>query len=109
MIRLNALLTRIAGWLRDPPAPPVDAPVLRDEPPAAAPEVPTKARVRKASVRTAPKAQAAPSAPRCPHCKKTMVVKVARSGARAGGDFWGCVDYPKCRGIRAIFAPIKVD
>lgn len=45
--------------------------------------------------------------PACPHCKKPMVMKVAGSGANAGGNFWGCVDYPKCRGIRAIFAPMK--
>jgi restriction system protein len=108
MIRLNALLNRIAGWLRDPPAPPADPTVVRAEP-AAAPEVPTVARARKAAPKTSPKPQSTPSAPRCPHCKKTMVLKVARSGARAGGDFWGCVDYPKCRGIRAIFAPIKLD
>lgn len=48
-----------------------------------------------------------PKAPACPHCKKMMVKKVAGSGANAGGPFWGCVDYPKCRGIRAIFAPMK--
>ncbi|WP_249677593.1 topoisomerase DNA-binding C4 zinc finger domain-containing protein [Pseudomonas abieticivorans] len=41
--------------------------------------------------------------PGCPHCKKPMVIKVARTGSNAGGNFWGCTDYPKCRGIRAIF------
>lgn len=51
---------------------------------------------------------AEPKAPACPHCKKVMVLKVARTGANAGGNFWGCGDYPKCRGIRAIFAPMKV-
>jgi len=44
-----------------------------------------------------------PVAPACPHCKKLMVVRVARSGANAGGNFWGCSAYPKCRGIRPIF------
>jgi restriction system protein len=109
MIRLTALITRIAGWLRALPAPPADTPVAQEAPPAAAPQAPGVAKARKAKSKNAPKAQAIPSAPRCPHCKKTMVLKVARSGARAGGDFWGCVDYPKCRGIRAIFTPIKVD
>lgn len=47
-----------------------------------------------------------PNAPACPHCKKVMVMKVARTGRNAGGNFWGCGDYPKCRGIRAIFAPM---
>jgi len=49
-----------------------------------------------------------PKAPACPHCRKTMVMRVARTGANAGGNFWGCADYPKCRGIRAIFAPMKL-
>jgi len=49
-----------------------------------------------------------PTAPACPFCKKTMVTKLARTGKNAGGHFWGCVDYPKCRGIRPQFAPMKV-
>jgi restriction system protein len=55
-----------------------------------------------------PEPVAAPKAPACPHCRKTMVVRVARTGANAGGDFWGCSAYPKCRGIRPIFAPMQV-
>jgi restriction system protein len=55
-----------------------------------------------------PKPASLPLAPLCPHCRKTMVVRVARSGANAGGNFWGCGDYPKCRGIRPIFAPMTV-
>lgn len=51
----------------------------------------------------ASKALVTPDAPACPHCKQTMVTRVARSGANAGGDFWGCSAYPKCRGIRPIF------
>jgi len=49
-----------------------------------------------------------PEAPACPHCRKAMVMRVARTGANAGGSFWGCSAYPKCRGIRAIFAPMVV-
>ena len=49
----------------------------------------------------------APKAPACPHCRKPMVIRIARTGANAGGNFWGCGDYPKCRGIRPIFAPMK--
>lgn len=55
-----------------------------------------------------PQPAALPPAPLCPHCRKTMVVRVARTGANAGGNFWGCGDYPKCRGIRPIFAPMVV-
>lgn len=46
-----------------------------------------------------------PKAPACPHCRKLMVMKVARTGPNAGGNFWGCSAYPKCQGIRGIFAP----
>jgi restriction system protein len=55
-----------------------------------------------------PEPVSAPKAPACPHCRKPMVIRVARTGANAGGNFWGCSDYPKCRGIRAIFAPMQV-
>ncbi|KFE52190.1 restriction endonuclease [Pseudomonas syringae] len=53
-----------------------------------------------------PQKPAQPKAPACPHCKKPMVIKVARTGRNAGGNFWGCGDYPKCRGIRAMLAPM---
>ncbi|MDZ4300868.1 MAG: hypothetical protein U1C13_04375 [Pseudomonas sp.] len=29
-----------------------------------------------------------------------MVKRPARRGANAGGEFWGCSHYPKCRGTR---------
>ncbi|MBD8494928.1 topoisomerase DNA-binding C4 zinc finger domain-containing protein [Pseudomonas syringae] len=96
----------------------------RDAPEAAAPDVPpapaqvpaieqdlARPRPSRPTARTKAKAKASPApakptAPACPHCKKTMISKVARTGANAGGPFWGCTDYPKCRGIRAIFAPL---
>ncbi|MEE4817461.1 topoisomerase DNA-binding C4 zinc finger domain-containing protein [Pseudomonas alliivorans] len=63
----------------------------------------TKARPRKRKPEsTAPKPETKPATPNCPHCKKPMVIKVARTGKNAG-EFWGCVAYPKCRGIRPIF------
>ncbi|MCD5984853.1 topoisomerase DNA-binding C4 zinc finger domain-containing protein [Pseudomonas sp. CDFA 610] len=63
----------------------------------------TKARPRKRRPEpTAPKPETKPATPNCPHCKKPMVIKVARTGKNAG-EFWGCVAYPKCRGIRPIF------
>lgn len=65
--------------------------------------VDTKARPRKRKSRpTTPKPETKPATPNCPHCKKPMVIKVARTGKNAG-EFWGCVAYPKCRGIRPIF------
>ena len=38
----------------------------------------------------------------CPLCAKTMVRRTAKRGANAGGEFWGCTDYPACRGTRPI-------
>jgi restriction system protein len=38
--------------------------------------------------------------PACPVCQKDMVRRTAKRGANVGGEFWGCVDYPGCRGTR---------
>ena len=38
-------------------------------------------------------------APRCPVCGSTMVLRTAKRGVRAGKKFWGCSEYPYCRGI----------
>lgn len=37
--------------------------------------------------------------PACPKCGGVMVIRMARQGANAGGRFWGCSGYPRCRGI----------
>lgn len=39
------------------------------------------------------------SAPSCPKCGGLMVHRTAKSGSFAGKDFWGCKDFPKCRGV----------
>lgn len=39
------------------------------------------------------------ASPRCPKCGDEMVLRTAKSGANSGGQFWGCTNYPKCRGI----------
>jgi ssDNA-binding Zn-finger/Zn-ribbon topoisomerase 1 len=39
--------------------------------------------------------------PLCPRCGRPMVVRVASRGAHEGERFWGCPDYPRCRGVRA--------
>lgn len=31
-----------------------------------------------------------------------MVLRIATRGANAGGQFWGCSAYPKCRGIGGL-------
>lgn len=38
--------------------------------------------------------------PYCPKCGKQMKKRVARQGANAGKEFWGCVAFPNCNGIR---------
>jgi restriction system protein len=42
------------------------------------------------------------SPPSCPVCSKSMVRRVAKKGASAGNEFWGCNSYPACRGTRPI-------
>lgn len=37
--------------------------------------------------------------PPCPHCGKAMVLRTAKSGKSAGRQFWGCSDYPNCKGV----------
>lgn len=36
----------------------------------------------------------------CPRCSGDMVLRTAKKGAQAGEKFWGCIDFPKCRGTR---------
>lgn len=42
----------------------------------------------------------AASTPKCPVCGSGMVKRPAKRGPNAGGFFWGCSQYPKCRGVR---------
>lgn len=42
------------------------------------------------------------SSPSCPKCESEMVRRTARKGPSAGQDFWGCRNYPECRGTRTI-------
>ncbi len=38
----------------------------------------------------------------CPICSGLMALRVARKGGNAGSQFWGCVNYPKCKGTLRI-------
>lgn len=40
--------------------------------------------------------------PKCPSCGSEMVGRTAKRGANAGSKFWGCSQYPRCRGTRAV-------
>lgn len=43
-----------------------------------------------------------PSSQSCPRCGSPMVKRLARRGRNAGGYFWGCSRYPRCKGTRNI-------
>ena len=46
------------------------------------------------------------SAPLCPKCGSVMVLRTAKTGSNQGGQFWGCQDYPRCRGVLKYEAPV---
>ena len=37
--------------------------------------------------------------PNCPKCNSEMIQRVAKKGARQGQTFFGCTQFPKCRGV----------
>ena len=39
-------------------------------------------------------------APHCPSCNSLMVLRRAKRGASVGQGFWGCHEYPVCKGTR---------
>lgn len=41
-------------------------------------------------------------APLCPKCNALMIKRTAVKGNNAGSEFWGCSNFPKCRGIISI-------
>ncbi len=47
-----------------------------------------------------PRSSVGAETPACPRCGSPMVKRVAKRGATAGASFWGCSQYPKCRGVR---------
>jgi restriction system protein len=47
-----------------------------------------------------PSPVSAPLSPECPHCGSSMVLRTAKKGVNAGSQFWGCSQYPACRGTR---------
>ncbi|MEY2500807.1 MAG: restriction system protein [Verrucomicrobiota bacterium] len=60
-----------------------------------------QARIKTKAQQEAPWVQA-DEAPHCPICNAGMVKRTAKRGARTGNSFWGCPNYPKCRGTRDI-------
>lgn len=59
----------------------------------------------------------ASSAPMCPICGEQMILRTAKRGPNAGGQFFGCSNYPHCKGtmdagvesISANLAPFEKD
>ena len=56
---------------------------------------------------SAPRVKAQPGQPAeqqgasCPICSGSMVLRAAKRGNNAGKSFWGCSNYPRCKGTRA--------
>lgn len=44
----------------------------------------------------------AEGAPTCGICGKPMLKRMQKRGQEQGREFWGCSDYPRCRGTRPI-------
>jgi four helix bundle suffix protein len=40
--------------------------------------------------------------PACPKCGKPMALRTARSGKNEGSQFWGCSNYPDCKGTAKL-------
>ena len=51
---------------------------------------------------TQPKPMSSEPATACPVCGAAMAKRLAKKGANAGQEFWGCSRYPQCRGTRPI-------
>jgi len=39
------------------------------------------------------------STPLCPKCGSEMILRTVKSGTNQGDQFWGCSNFPRCRGI----------
>lgn len=54
-----------------------------------------------ANVRRYSQMPKSPTTPACPICGASMRERIATRGRSAGGKFWGCSNYPRCRGTRS--------
>src|SRR5205809_5259110 len=59
------------------------------------------ARNRRQTEKSAVNSNSSETVPHCPVCNALMVKRLSRRGSRSGSTFWGCSNYPKCRGTRA--------
>ena len=49
------------------------------------------------------------NSPECPVCGKAMVLREAKKGKTEGKKFWGCTQFPKCRGVIEFEQEIAVE
>ena len=49
---------------------------------------------------SAPRPTPGNTAPACPACGTAMVLRQSKKGQNAGNQFWGCPQFPACRGTR---------
>src|SRR6266550_4267149 len=56
------------------------------------------ARERRQTQKSAANTDSSEIVAHCPVCNALMVKRLARRGLGAGSSFWGCSNYPKCRG-----------
>ena len=68
---------------------------------ATSPTIPVSASTSTPPQDEAPSVSLADPPPTCPQCGAPMVLRTAAKGANAGNRFWGCPNYPRCRGIRS--------
>lgn len=38
----------------------------------------------------------------CPRCGSRMILRIAKQGKNAGGRFWGCSKFPKCKAVQRV-------
>lgn len=38
----------------------------------------------------------------CPKCGSALLIRTVKSGAKAGQQFWGCSEFPKCRVMQSL-------
>lgn len=38
----------------------------------------------------------------CPKCGSALLVRTVKSGAKAGHQFWGCSEFPRCRTMQSL-------
>jgi predicted RNA-binding Zn-ribbon protein involved in translation (DUF1610 family) len=67
---------------------------------AAAPGTPMPAPIVVGSASVSDTASA--TSPLCPKCGGVMLLRTAKTGANAGGKFWGCPNFPRCRTMLPI-------